>query len=352
MSTTVYLLCWPTTHHGTRYPSSSSSITTTSTKTLTHKEPEILPQIIHEVIYVNSEMTDQAIGNQACTKMRMVRGPVEWPCDGILVTFPEGKNEHTSYPFGLHSEHAVPWNYQSIDNSFYIQAKLCQKFLSKAGTACKSCLKLTSSTLFKGIVDRIKFGAHENIPLVYHGVRGLMAVARRKTDQLHQLQLSKFNNNQKLMVKVGALEDHKQWILAIASGQVDHVASLVQVGLKHRAGIKALVLQYEPAADKLYQPKGYSNEDIMHSIFLLWLGGAHIAEFAHHSLSLPSLTTICCNTILQALVVSPSIPTATEIEANIKSCYTLGPSTTPNPESLVVTHQIIMLDELAVEKRV
>lgn len=282
----------------------------------------------------------------------MVRGPLEWPCDGILVTFPEGKNEHTSYPFGLHSERAVPWNYRSIDNSFYIQAKSCQKSLSKAGTACESCLKLTSSTLFKGIVDRIKFGAHENIPLVYHGVGGLVAVARRKTDQLHQLQLSKFNDNQKLMVRAGALEDHKQWILAIASGRVDRVASLVQAGLKHRAGIKALVLQYERAADKLYQPKGYSNEDIMRSIVLLRLGGARVAEFAHRSLSLPSLTTIRRNTILQALVVSPSIPTAAEVEANIKSCYTLGPSTTPNPESLGVTHQIIMLDELAVEKRV
>jgi hypothetical protein len=181
-----------------------------------------------------------------------------------------------------------------------------------------------------------------------------MTVARRKSDQLHQLQLSKFNDNQKLMVKAGALEDHKQWILAIASGRVDRIASLVQAGLKHRAGIKALVQQYERAADKLYQPKGFSNEDIMRSIVLLRLGGARIAEFAHHSLSLPSLTTIQRNTILQALVVSPSIPTAAEVEANIKSCYTLGPSTAPNPESLLVevTHQIVMLDELAVEKRV
>ena len=37
-------------------------------------------------------------------------------------------------------------------------------------------------------------------------------------DQLNQLQLSKLNNSQKLLVKAGALEDHKQWILAIASG--------------------------------------------------------------------------------------------------------------------------------------
>lgn len=29
------------------------------------------------------------------------------------------------------------------------------------------------------------------------------------------------------------LKDHKQWILAVASGRVDHVALLVQAGLTH-----------------------------------------------------------------------------------------------------------------------
>ena len=118
-----------------------------------------------------------------------------------------------------------------------------------------------------------------------------------------------------------------------------------------------LVRQYERAAEKLYQPKGYTNEDIMHSIVLLQLGGARVAKFAHCSLALPSLTTIWHNMVLKTLVVSPFIPTATDIEVNIISCYTLGTSTTPkpnpsNPELLGVIHQVVMLDELAVEKQV
>ena len=35
----------------------------------------------------------------------------KWSCEGVLISFPEGTNQHTSYPFGIHSEHAVPWNY-------------------------------------------------------------------------------------------------------------------------------------------------------------------------------------------------------------------------------------------------
>jgi hypothetical protein len=82
-------------------------------------------------------------------------------------------------------------------------------------------------------MDRIENSAHENIPLVYHSIGGLVALARRKNDQLNGLQLSKLNDSQKLTVMAGALEDHKQWILAITSGRVDHVVLLVQAGLKH-----------------------------------------------------------------------------------------------------------------------
>ena len=296
----------------------------------------------------------KGVGQQVSKKNLKRRA--NWPCEGILITFPEGTNHHSSYPFGIHNVHVVPWNYHSIDDKFYLQAKSCQKSSSMAGGVCKNCQELTSSTLYTGIMNRIKFGAHENIPLAYHGVGGLMAVARRKTDQNEQLRMSKLNDSRKLLVKASTLEDHKQWVLAIASGKVDRVASLVQAGLKHRAGIKTLIQQYERAAEKLYKPKGYSNEDIMRSIVLLRLGGARVAEFAHQSLALPSLTTIRRQTVMPALRVSPSAPTIAEVEANIISCYSSlssfsgGISRDSNPQKIV--HQVIMLDELAVEKRV
>lgn len=300
----------------------------------------------------------KGVRKQVRDKLNYIPKSEKRPCEGILVSFPEGMNEHTSYPFAMHSEHTIPWNYQSDNDKFYLQAKACQKVSSTAGGACKNCQKLTSSTLYTKIMYRIRFGAHENTPLVYHGFGGLMAVTRWKTDQIEQLRMSKLNSTQKLLVKATTLEDHKQWILAIASGRVDHVVSLVQAGLKHRAGIKTLIQQYERAAEKLYKPKGYTNEDIMRSIILLRLGGARVAEFAHQSLALPSLTTIRRQTVLPALVVSPSAPTIAEVEANIISCFSslssyLGETShncSGNPQKII--HQVLMLDELAVEKRV
>ncbi|KAH9170291.1 hypothetical protein EDB89DRAFT_2190372 [Lactarius sanguifluus] len=283
-------------------------------------------------------------------------------CEGILVQFPHGKNHHISYPFGIHSERDLPWDYRSTRDKFYIQAKLCRRPSISKGNACNDCQALTSVPLYISIMDRIRNGVHENTPLIYHGIGGLVEVAQRKTEQVRQLRLTKLNASRRLLGKATALDDHKQWIMAIASGRVDRVASLVQAGLKHKAGIKTLIQQYERAAEKLYQPKGYSNEDLMRSIVMLRLGGARVAEFAHRSLSLPSVTTIRRNTVLQSLIVSPSVPTVGEVERNIMSCHSglagigdtldLALDSGTSSGGLQVVHQVIMFDELAIEQRV
>jgi hypothetical protein len=90
---------------------------------------------------------------------------------------------------------------------------------------------------------------------------------------------------------------------------------------------------------------------------MLRLGGARVAEFAHRSLS--SLTTLRRNTVIRPLIVSPSAPTIAEVEANILTCYeTLNTTqnrnqgTRPSLESSLIIHQVIMLDELAAERRI
>jgi hypothetical protein len=131
-------------------------------------------------------------------------------------------------------------------------------------------------------------------------------------------------------------------------------------------GIKTLIQQYECAAEKLYKPKGYMHKDIMQSIVLLCLGGTHVAQFAHLSLALPSLMTIRCQTVLPALVVSPSTPNVVEVESNILSCCSSFNSVSgacsggnvldsdlPQPsDKTQIVHQVLMLDELVVKKRV
>ncbi|KAH9048212.1 hypothetical protein EDB84DRAFT_1557011 [Lactarius hengduanensis] len=150
-----------------------------------------------------------------------LEGAHESRCEGIFMGFPQGKNHHISYPFGLHSERNVPWDYCSTKDKFYVQAKLCHKPLISKGSACEDCQALTSIPLYVNIMDRIRHGVHKNAPLVYHGIGGLVKVAWRKIGQVRQLRLTKLNTSRKLLGKATTLDDHKQWIMAIASGRVD-----------------------------------------------------------------------------------------------------------------------------------
>lgn len=65
---------------------------------------------------------------------------------------------------------------------------------------------------------RVGHGAHENIPLMYHGIGALMTIVRRKTEQIEQLRMSKLNDDRKLVVKARTLEDHKQGSLRTPLG--------------------------------------------------------------------------------------------------------------------------------------
>ena len=162
------------------------------------------------------------------------------------------------------------------------------------------------------------------------------------------MHLTKRNDNRKLGTHAASLADHKQWILAIASGRVERVSALVQAGLKWRVGVKGLIAQYERAAVKLYKPKSYTNEDIMQSIVMLRLGGSHIAEFAHRSTFLPSPTTARQNAITLPLKVSVEKPTVLDIEENI--LVSLGPLEGLDTDGCKIKHQVFVLDEIAVEK--
>ena len=108
-------------------------------------------------------------------------------CGGIHIRFPEGETHHTSYPFGIHAERSIPWDYRSTGDSFYIQAKSCQKPFKEGRGACETCRKLTSNSPYLGIVQRVNHGVRENAPLVYHGVDGIVTIIRRKMEQTEEL---------------------------------------------------------------------------------------------------------------------------------------------------------------------
>ena len=93
---------------------------------------------------------------------------------------------------------------------------------------------------------------HENSRLVYHGVGGLVKIIQQRTHQVEALCLQKLNDAWKLIGKAAALERHKEWMMAIGSGKVDHVDRLVCVGLAVKKGIQRMLELHNHATQKVY----------------------------------------------------------------------------------------------------
>jgi hypothetical protein len=154
--------------------------------------------------------------------------------------------------------------------------------------------------------------------------------------------------------KIAELDLHKQFMMAISTGNEPRIAQLIRVGLNNGESIGAMLERYYRACVDVhregpkYNPKGFTPDDYMVGLCVLRLGGARLADLLHRGLGLPGLTTLRKHSIIRPLRASPGMPTVAEIEANIDA-YTTGEETPTGAPKIV--HRVLMLDEIAVEKR-
>ncbi|KAG6825754.1 hypothetical protein H0H92_002534 [Tricholoma furcatifolium] len=272
---------------------------------------------------------------------------IKTECQGYILQIPEEKTPHTAYPYALHSFMSLPWNYSVNKHVMTLHAHACTPLL-ESDTVCLACRKLEKNSIIEGILRRMRNGIPENTNYPYHGFDTLTQLLVRRNDQVRYLQLRGINQAHSLMVRSEALSDYKRLGLAIASGRYERVDRLMHIALRQRRGIRGILAMYEAAAAGVYKPRSYTERDDMRGLLLWRLGGNRIAHIAHRALDLPGLTTLRRRTIMPAIVPSPSMPTVEEVEKNAVATF----------ESIQeflddqVTHQVIMFDEIATEKRV
>ena len=95
----------------------------TSKSTSPNMNRESLEEVLEQVDDIASDLASdieflkvvKGVDKQVCEPMdvpcKAWRELAKWPCERVHITFPEGTNQHTLYPFGIHSEHSIPWNY-------------------------------------------------------------------------------------------------------------------------------------------------------------------------------------------------------------------------------------------------
>ncbi|KAJ6523229.1 hypothetical protein DFH09DRAFT_937986, partial [Mycena vulgaris] len=270
------------------------------------------------------------------------------PCVGMEIRFPAAKSHHTDYPFGLHRKYTLSWDYYSKSERFFLQSQKCTRGLCPMGQLCRPCNDILSNGVLKGILERIKYGVPESTPFIFMPISVLIDVLRSKVQLLRGFKLTRLNDLRKLFSKLVQLDEHKQFVMAVASGKVERVAQLVRACLNNNVGIRGLVERYRRACEVVYNPKGFSEDDMMLGLLVLRLGGARLAGIVHRAKGLPGLSTLRSNTIIRPLRASPGMPTRTEIEANIELCAEGEPEPTGPP---TIIHRVLMMDEIAVEQR-
>ncbi|KAE9404086.1 hypothetical protein BT96DRAFT_955688 [Gymnopus androsaceus JB14] len=191
---------------------------------------------------------------------------------------------------------------------------------SSAAECCQWCHDLQQNKKLEGIHTRITDSVNESAPFAYRGHGGMMV-------QIDDLRL-------RIAVCEGALDEHKQFVLAIASGKWERVDRLIRACMNAGMGIHGMLVQYERAAEGLYQPKGYEEKDNLRAILFWRLG-------AHRALALPSLSHARSHSTMTALVPSPATPNQGKILQNIDAFLT----------SKKVIHVVLMFNKIALEKR-
>jgi hypothetical protein len=63
-------------------------------------------------------------------------------CEGYALPFPDGQSPHDSYPFALHSQLELPWDYSVRNGRMTLFARSCTQLVKDDVDSCHACRNL------------------------------------------------------------------------------------------------------------------------------------------------------------------------------------------------------------------
>jgi hypothetical protein len=198
----------------------------------------------------------------------------------------------------------------------------------------------------------MRTGVREGTRFAYHGFGGLHKLLQRKNGQIEFYRLRGLNQARKLASAALSLSNHTRFLHAVASKKVERVDRIIRLGLRQKQGIRAMLTQCLKAAEGIYKPKDYQEEDYMRGLLLWKLGGDRIAAIAHRALGLPSITTLRNHSRIQPIVPSPGHPTVAEISQNVEMTFEGLQDILKPAKGARNRHGVVMFDEISTEKRI
>ena len=218
-------------------------------------------------------------------------------CASYQLSFPKGQQAHTSYPFALHTVMSLPWDYGIHKGAFVLTSHSCSGEAEVNGR-CKACNSLGKNENLKKIIVRYTNGVYENMQLVYHSIASLINVVRQKTSTIDGLCLRHLNDARKIVGHKGVINIHKQMLMALSTQRIPRIDHVLCVAFNHGKGIHSMLKLIKKAAEGMYHPKSFDEEDDLQALLFLRLGGAHIADIAHCIFGTPSISVVRTHTTI------------------------------------------------------
>ncbi|KAF8264280.1 hypothetical protein EI94DRAFT_1703360 [Lactarius quietus] len=274
--------------------------------------------------------------------------PKKVQCKQHVVSTPPGQTGIGAYPFLLHTEEHMPWEFSSHCGSLLLHARKCEnRNLDKDGL-CEPCRALLSNTKFRNVLSRIEDGVNENAPYKFHRLSSLTEIARKKDCTIDLFCLRRTNDGKKLVGREGTITMHHQVLLAMSSGKIPRLDRILCVASDHHMSVAAILDLIRKVGCGIYHPKGFDEDEDLQTLLFLRLGGQRVAVIAHHMFGIPAPSTVRRRTMIPPLICSPSYPLVRDLEANLVAAFD---SLSPNLAARGRLHAVLMLDEIAQETR-
>ncbi|KAH8991292.1 hypothetical protein EDB92DRAFT_1995091 [Lactarius akahatsu] len=225
-------------------------------------------------------------------------------CKQHIVSAPPGKTGIGAYPFLLHIEEHMPWEFSSLGGTLLLRARKCENRGLDEHGLCKPCRALLSNIKFRKILARVEEGVNEYTPFKYHGLLSLAEIARKKERTIDLFRLRRTNDARKLIGREGAITMHRQVLLAMSSRKIPRLDQCLN-----------------KAGRGIYHPKGFSEEEDLQALLFLRLGGQRVAEIAHRMFGIPTPSTVRRRTMIPPLICSSSYPILRDLESNLKAAF-------------------------------
>lgn len=280
-------------------------------------------------------------------------------CKGYALVLPNGQSAIGLYPFGIHrrkkhpTDVQAPWDIHTRGDLIAVTARNCTGFASKDSAACSKCHQLSLNPTLKGILDRMENGMKPGTTLQWYGIDGLHAKIHEKDGKIAFHRLESLNQAKTLLRKAAALTDHKRFLMAVSSDNIQRLDRVISIGLRQKKGIKGLLESVYAAEQGLYKVRSFSEKEARHAILVWRLGGNRIAEINHRAKAAPSVTYLRKHSKIPPLVASPGQPTIEEVQKNAKATIdSLLEVLEARFGDTPVQHAVLMYDELKTESRI